>query len=82
MTKSKSAPKVYSTPNAVLVSGATADEVRKALNLLRNSRPNRPKNAETKIALKFYEISKRFFEHGGRYKKPFTRKNKAPPKKK
>jgi hypothetical protein len=68
--------KVYSTPAGVIVSGATATEVRKAMKLL--SKPRRSAvDSRMKAALKLYETTERFFKLGGRYKKPFTRRKKA-----
>lgn len=64
----------------VLVTGATAREVRRAMNLLKVNKGPQPTSKETKMAVNLYRMTKKFFRLGGRFKKPFTRKKTGPKK--
>lgn len=60
----------------MVVIHADPKRVRKALRLLDRHEKNGRSDPEAKVALKFYNMAKKFFAQGGRFKKRYTRKKK------
>ena len=60
----------------VMVTGLTAQEVSKAVGLLRATKKPVSSSEEVRKALKFYRVAKKFFKQNGRFKRPYTQKKK------
>ena len=68
---------VVSTKVGIVVKGVSAANLRKAIRLL-EKQPDRAEKRETKLAAKFYQMSKKFFESGGRFKRPYKKRKSRP----
>jgi hypothetical protein len=56
--------------------GVDLKRIGKALRLLDRVEKGHTAEPEAAIALKFYRVAKKFFDRGGRFKRPYTRKKK------
>lgn len=69
--------KIYGSRGGVFIQGLGAAQVRKAIKLLgRCTGRVNATDARMKTALKFFDVTERFFKNNGRFKRKYTRKKK------